>query len=58
MGIIPLENLIPEVALVKAMWVLGNCDSYDDIKNKMLENYSSEFSWVIKCLNLILKTLD
>ena len=44
MGIIPLENLIPEVALVKAMWVLGNSDSYDDIKNKMLENYSSEFS--------------
>jgi L-asparaginase/Glu-tRNA(Gln) amidotransferase subunit D len=36
--------LIPEVALVKAMWVLGNSDSYDDIKNKMLENYSSEFS--------------
>ena len=44
MGIIPLENLIPEVALVKAMWVLGNSDSYDEIKNKMLENYSSEFS--------------
>ena len=44
MGIIPLENLIPEVALVKAMWVLGNSDSYDEIKNMMLENYSSEFS--------------
>ena len=44
MGIIPLENLIPEVALVKAMWVLGNSDSYDEIKKMMLENYSSEFS--------------
>ena len=43
MGIIPLENMIPEVALVKAMWVLGNCNSEDDIKNMMLENYSSEF---------------
>ena len=43
MGIIPLENMIPEVALVKAMWVLGNCNSDDDIKNMMLENYSSEF---------------
>ena len=44
MGIIPLENMIPEVALVKAMWVLGNSNSDDEIKNMMLENYSSEFS--------------
>ena len=44
MGIIPLENIIPEVALVKAMWVLGNSNSNDEIKNMMLENYSSEFS--------------
>ena len=43
-GIIPLENIIPEVALVKAMWVLGNSNSNDEIKNMMLENYSSEFS--------------
>ena len=44
MGIIPLENMIPEVALVKAMWVLGNSNSDDEIKNMMLEKYSSEFS--------------
>ena len=44
MGITPLENMIPEVALVKAMWVLGNSDSYDEIKKMMLKNYSSEFS--------------
>ena len=43
MGIIPLENMIPEVALVKAMWVLGNSNSDDEIKDMMLENYSSEF---------------
>ncbi|MDC0186919.1 Glu-tRNA(Gln) amidotransferase subunit GatD [Candidatus Nitrosopelagicus sp.] len=43
MEIIPLENMIPEVALVKAMWVLGNSNSDDEIKNMMLENYSSEF---------------
>ena len=43
MGIIPLENLIPEVALVKAMWVLGNSDSNDEIKKMMLEDYASEF---------------
>ena len=24
LGIIPLENMIPEVALVKAMWAIGN----------------------------------
>jgi len=35
--------MIPEVALVKAMWVLGNSKSNDEIKNMMLENYSSEF---------------
>ena len=35
MGIIPLENMIPEVALVKAMWVLGNSNSDDEIKNMM-----------------------
>ena len=40
MGIIPLENMIPEVALVKAMWVLGNSNSDDEIKNMILENYS------------------
>ena len=44
MGIIPLENMIPEVALVKAMWVLGNSNSEDEIKKMMLEQYSSEFS--------------
>ena len=44
MGIVPLENMIPEVALVKAMWVLGNSNSDDEIKKMMLESYSSEFS--------------
>jgi len=43
-GITPLENMIPEVALVKAMWVSGNSKSYDEMKKMMLEDYSSEFS--------------
>tara|TARA_B100000686_G_scaffold186845_1_gene193537 strand:+ start:12 stop:1295 length:1284 start_codon:yes stop_codon:yes gene_type:complete len=43
MGIVPLENMIPEIALVKAMWVLGNSNSEDEMKKMMLENYSSEF---------------
>ena len=43
MGIVPLETMIPEVALVKAMWVLGNSDSDDEIKKMMLEDCASEF---------------
>ena len=43
MGIVPLETMIPEIALVKAMWVLGNSDSDDEIKKMMLEDCASEF---------------
>ena len=42
LGIIPLENMIPEVALVKAMWTIGNFETLDEIKKVMLENISSE----------------
>ena len=44
LGIIPLENMIPEVALVKAMWAMGNFDSNEDVKEKMLENIASEIT--------------
>ena len=44
MGIIPLENMIPEVALVKTMWALGNSEDRDDLKKLLLENIASEFS--------------
>ena len=44
LGIIPLQNMIPEVALVKAMWVMGNFDSKEDVKEKMLENIASEIT--------------
>lgn len=44
LGIIPLENMIPEVALVKAMWALGNSESIEDMKKIMLENISSEIT--------------
>ena len=43
-GIIPLSNMIPETALVKAMWALGNCTNSEDMKKLMLENIASEFS--------------
>jgi glutamyl-tRNA(Gln) amidotransferase subunit D len=44
LGIIPLENMIPEVALVKAMWALGNSENIEDMKKIMLENISSEIT--------------
>ena len=44
LGIIPLENMIPEVALVKAMWAMGNFQNGEEIKKIMLENIASEFS--------------
>ena len=44
LGIIPLENMVPEVALVKAMWTMGNFQDGDEIKKIMLENIASELS--------------
>ena len=44
LGITPLENMIPEVALVKSMWASGNDESLDRIKEIMLSNIASEFS--------------
>jgi glutamyl-tRNA(Gln) amidotransferase subunit D len=44
LGIIPLENMIPEVALVKAMWAAGNTEKRDEIKEIMLKKIASEFS--------------
>ena len=44
LGIISLKNMIPEVALVKAMWVLGNSETLEDVKQIMLENIASEIS--------------
>jgi len=44
LGIIPLENMVPEVALVKAMWAMGNFQNGEEIKKIMLENIASELS--------------
>jgi len=44
LGIIPLENMIPEVALVKTMWAIGNYEDMDDVKKIMLQNIASELS--------------
>ena len=42
-GIIPLENMISETALVKAMWSLGNSNNIEEMKTLMLKNIASEF---------------
>ena len=44
LGIVPLENMIPEIALVKAMWITGNIENHDEIKKNMLNKVASEFS--------------
>lgn len=41
-GVIPLEDMLSETALVKLGWVLGHKDW--DVKEKMLENIAGEFS--------------
>jgi len=41
-GVIPLEDMLSETALVKLGWVLGHKDW--DVKEKMLENVAREFS--------------
>ena len=44
LGITPLENMLPETALVKAMWALGNTQSIEEVKEIMLDNIASEMS--------------
>lgn len=44
LGIIPLSNMIPETALVKAMWAVGNSKNSEEIERLMKENIALEFS--------------
>ena len=44
LGITPLENMLPETALVKAMWALGNTQNVEEVKEIMLDNIASEMS--------------
>lgn len=43
-GIIPLANMIPETALVKAMWALGNSKNVQEMEILMKESIALEFS--------------
>ncbi len=44
LGIIPLEDMLPETALVKLMWVLGQTKDVDEAKNLLTTNIAGELS--------------
>jgi glutamyl-tRNA(Gln) amidotransferase subunit D len=44
LGVTPLRNMIPETALVKAMWALGNSKDVKGMEKLMKENIADEFS--------------
>ena len=43
-GVVPLEDMLAETALVKAMWVLGSSATVLDARAKMLENLAGEMT--------------
>jgi glutamyl-tRNA(Gln) amidotransferase subunit D len=44
LGIIPLEDMFPETALVKLMWVLGQTSDPEEAKKLLKTNIAGEFS--------------
>ncbi|UCF45376.1 MAG: Glu-tRNA(Gln) amidotransferase subunit GatD [Candidatus Bathyarchaeota archaeon] len=44
LGVIPLEDMFPETALVKLMWVLGQTQNPDKAKKLLKTNIAGEFS--------------
>jgi glutamyl-tRNA(Gln) amidotransferase subunit D len=45
-GVIPLSDMLPETAIVKAMWVMANSNSTESAKKMMQENIANEMSTV------------
>jgi glutamyl-tRNA(Gln) amidotransferase subunit D len=44
LGVIPLEDMFPETALVKLMWVLGQTSDSEEAKKLLKTNIAGEFS--------------
>ena len=44
LGIVPLENMIPETALMKLSWVLGHTDDHDEVMRLMRAPVSHEIT--------------
>jgi glutamyl-tRNA(Gln) amidotransferase subunit D len=43
-GIVPLENMLPETALMKLSWVLGHTDDHDEVMRMMRHPYAHEMT--------------
>ena len=44
LGVVPCDDMFPETALVKLMWVLGQTSSPDEAKKLLKKNIAGEFS--------------
>ncbi|USG99121.1 Glu-tRNA(Gln) amidotransferase subunit GatD [Thermococcus argininiproducens] len=42
--VIPCEDMLPETAYVKLMWVLGHTQDLEEVRRMMLTNYSGEIT--------------
>jgi glutamyl-tRNA(Gln) amidotransferase subunit D len=43
-GVTPLGDMLPETALVKMMWVLGQTKDVEEAKRLLTKNIANEFS--------------
>ena len=43
-GVVPLDNMLPETALMKLGWVLGQTDNHEDVMKMMRPPYSHEIT--------------
>jgi len=44
LGVIPLDDMLPETALVKLMWILGQTADFEEVKSLLKTNIAGEFS--------------
>ena len=44
LGVVPLDNMLPETALMKLGWVLGHTHEHDDVMRMMRESISHEIT--------------
>ncbi len=44
LGVVPLANMLPEVAFIKLSWVLGQADDREDVKRLMLTRVGDEIT--------------
>ena len=44
LGVIPLEDMLSETALVKLMWIFGQTQNFEEAKKLLKTNIAGEFS--------------